>query len=301
MVHNSYEEFQDESFSKLRRDLLKKKGSKLQLELLKAVQSNLGFLDFIMSSLEFTPGSKTITLLPTPLTESEFKQPPTDTEQSLFNAWLSITPRIACRTTFWATVTLRHIESGLIQASYLAASGKPDSNGARDIKTLLKGQGDRRNELVDRRVRTILRRLGGLQEARGNRSVYVDCPFARAWWREHLVRQVSRGDHVLMRKVREVLRLNKAYWENLVMLVVSRNSVLGSHRIRSSFILSLAELLERKPNTPLGKGAGLRSACQAIGSIQASRELSILDDDALREITDNVVKTQHDNLPRIRG
>ena len=29
-------------------------------------------------------------------------------------------------------------------------------------------------------VRTVLRRLGGLPEVRGNRSVYVDCPFARA-------------------------------------------------------------------------------------------------------------------------
>lgn len=297
MANNSYEEFQDESFSKLRRDLLNKKGSELQLEFLKAVQSNLEFLDFIISSVKFIPGSKKITLCPTPLTESEFKQPPIDTEQNLFNAWSSITPRIACRTTFWATVTLRHIESDLIQASYLAANGKPGTNGALGIKTLLQEQGDSRDELIDGRVRTILRRLGGLQEARGNRSVYVDCPFARAWWREHLVRQVAKVDHALMRKVREVLRLNKAYWENLVMLVVSRNSVLGSHRIRSSFILSLAELLEREPNTPLGKVAGLRSACQAIGSIQASRELSILDDDELREITDNVVMTQHENLP----
>lgn len=295
MAGISYTELRDDSFRKLRRKLLRERGSEFQLEFLKAAQKNLDFLGFIMDNVKIARGSESIILCPNPLTENEFKNPPTDTEQDLYNAWSNITPRIACRTTFWAYVTLDHIESDRIQASYLTADSKPTTNGANDIKILLQKQGKERKKLVDENVRRALRRFGGLQEARGSRSVYVDCPFARAWWRERLVRQVSNADPVLEHKVRDVLRWRNSYWEKLVMLVVSRNSILGSRRIQNSFILSLAELFAGESSTPLKKEAGIRFACQAIGSIQASRELSILDDDELREITDNVVKTIHYN------
>ena len=296
-MDNRYEEFKDQSFSKMRRDLLREKGSKHQLKFLEASQSNLGFLDYLMLHGEFTRGYKDIVLCPNPLTESEFIMPPVDTEESFFHAWSDLPPRIACRTTFWANVTLHHIDRDRIQASYLAA--RTSVSGSENIRGLLQSkEADAEGKvLIDRCVRRILRRLGGLREARGNRSVYVDCPFARAWWRERLVSQISDGNLELMQKVRDVVRLSNDYWEKLVVLIVSQNSVLGSNTIRNSFILSLAELLAGEPESPLRKVVGIRSACRAIGSIQASRELSVLDKDELRQITDDVVRTQHEKLP----
>lgn len=302
MIDNIYQEFEDASYTKFRKDLLREKGSAFQVEFLRAVQSNASFLDFIEENVKIEKSGEKIPLCPNILTESEFRQPPVDTEEMLFNLWSGFTPRIACRTSFWANVTFHHIRAGRIQASYLVTNGNLGTNSSRIIDLQLRRQEQEkedmaRNKWIDVIVRRVLRRLGGLQEARGHRSVYVDCPFARSWWREFLVRQVS-DDPNLMPKIRNVTRSNKAYWEELVVLVVSRNSILGSEKIRSSFILSLADLLARESDTPLRKAKGVKSACRAIGSIQASMELSILDESELREVTDKVVKLQHDRLPR---
>ena len=65
---------------------------------------------------------------------------------------------------------------------------------AERIDRALMETGDEQPKMMDRTVRAVLRRLGGLPEVRGARSVFVNCPFARAWWREHLVKQIAQGD-----------------------------------------------------------------------------------------------------------
>ena len=86
-----------------------------------------------------------------------------------------------------------------------------------------------------------MRNLSGLPEARGNRSVYVDCPFARAWWRQRLVTRVlGHGDPVPVSAVGYVVRLNKGYWERLTTLIVSRNSVFGSDVVQDALVAAHA-------------------------------------------------------------
>ena len=291
MTVNEYREFDDASFSRFRRRLLRTKGGPQQRSFLQSVRSDEEFLRVVGEQI-VVRGSLEPKLCPAPLTENEFKQPPSTTEQKLYNAWSGLTPRVACRTTFWANLTFRHVEDGRIEAAYLAANGQALS-GVERIDRVLQGNGDGAATAIDRCVRTVLRRLGGLPEARGNKSVYVDCPFGRAWWRERLVGEVSNGDHDLADKVREVTRVNQTYWERLVVLVVSRNSVLGSRAVRDQFILSLAEFFDKEPNTSLRHEKNLRAACKMIGVIQGSRELSVLERDELRSLMDDVVRLQH--------
>ena len=293
MTGTNYQEFDDAAFSRFRRSLLRNKGGGEQREFLKAVLDDEEFLRVIRSAV-VTQGSCEPVLCPDRLTESEFKQPPANTEADLYRAWSSLTPRVACRTTFWANLTCRHIENGRIRAAYLAANGGTGAGGAERIERVLGGKGESAVKLIDNCARTVLRRLGGLPEARGNKSVYVDCPLARAWWRERLVSEVSKGDPDCAEDIREVTRVNQAYWEELVVLVVSRNSVLGSHEVRDTFILSLADLMNRERNTPLRIAKNLRAACRMIGTIQASRELSVLDEGELRKLMDDVVRLHHD-------
>ena len=224
--------------------------------------------------------------------------PPINTEVGLYNVWSSLPRRVACRTTFWANVTFRHIENDRIQASYLAATGRSSGSGSKTIELQLRSQsGEKRDKDIDGSVRRVLRHLSGLPEAQGNRSIYVDCPFARAWWRESLVRQVvSVENPSLSYKVQELTRLSQSYWKKLVDLVVSRNSVLGSPEIRKSLIISLAELCDKEADSPLRTPSGLQLVCRTISSIQASRELSVLNHDELLEIMNEVVKIQHNSL-----
>ena len=293
MTDADYQEFDDAAFSRFRQRLLREKGSSEQREFLQAVRKDKDFLHVIRSAVVMQ-GSGKPELCPDRLTESEFKQPPANTEADLYSAWSSLKPRVACRTTFWANLTCRHIENDRIHAVYLAANGGPGAGGAERIDRVLHGEGESAAKLIDGCVRTVFRRLGGLPEARGNKSVYVDCPLARAWWRERLVSEVAKGNPDCAENVREVTRVNQAYWEELVVLVVSRNSILGSHEVRDTFILSLADLMARERSTPLRIAKNLRTACRMVGTIQASRELSVLEEGELRALMDDVVRLHHE-------
>ena len=132
--------------------------------------------------------------------------------------------------------------------------------------------------MLDKCVRTVLRRLGGLPEARGNRSVYVNCPLARAWWRERLVAEVATNEgEGLEREIRAVVHPeSQQYWEDLVTFVVSRNSVFGSVEVRNILIRTLAKVLDENPRSPLRTADELKRVCRSVSSIQASFELSVV-------------------------
>ena len=292
MSAKDYRELDAVQFSKFRRRLLRAKGGTYQRQFATAAANNDSFVEFVREEASSFGGKKP-PLHECPMTENEFRDPPASTEISLYESWKEVPARTACRTAFWADITIRHVEADKIQANYLAANGGDQSGGARRLEIVLQDESPNREKRLDDCVRTILRRLGGLPEARGSRTVYVDCPFARAWWRERLVREISNQPGATTEQVRSVLRLSQSYWEELVTLVVSRNSVLGSERVRTSFILSLAHRLCRDPNSPLRIGKELRNACRALGIIQATRELSVLEDHPLRLVMNELVSRQH--------
>ena len=212
------------------------------------------------------------------MSEAEFGNPPSDTERRLFEMWGVLTPRVACRTAFWARVTYRHIEEGRIESSFLAANGGGNVSGTQRIDAALSATGEEATSQLDKCVRTVLRRLGGLPEARGNRSIYVNCPLARAWWRERLVAEVARDqDEGLEREIRAVVHPeSQQYWEELVTFVVSRNSVFGSVAVRNILIRTLAKVLDEQPESPLRMADELKRVCRSVSSIQASVELSVV-------------------------
>ena len=231
------------------------------------------------------------------MSEAEFGNPPSDTEQRLFEAWGDLTPRIACRTEFWGLVTYRHIEEGRIESSFLAANGGGNVSGAQRIDAALNAPGEGATPLLDGCVRTVLRRLGGLPEARGNRSVYVNCPLARAWWRERLVAEVATDDSEgLERAIRAVVHPeSQQYWEDLVTFVVSRNSVFGSAAVRNILIRTVAKVLDDDPRSPLRTADELKRVCRSVSTIQASRELSVIPESDVKTIMLEVVNVIGDS------
>ncbi len=183
MSDMQYEEFDGEAYTELRKDLLREKGSPLQCEFLEAVRQSGEFLEFMKERVPVDRGEQ-LPLYEEELSEQVYKDPPQDVEKELYSAWRKVPPRTACRATFWAAVTMQHIEADKIRSSYLAANGASVGSGAQRIDLALAG---REPKAIDACVRTVIRSMSGLPEARGNRSVYVDCPLARAWWRERLV------------------------------------------------------------------------------------------------------------------
>ena len=286
-AHSPFKELSDTAYAKFRKELLRVKGSERQREFLGIVRDTGAFLDHV--SAIATEGTVDAVLASEPMTESEYKDPPPGTEQALYAAWAALTPAVACRSTFWANLTIQHIRAGRIQSAYLAANGGNLPGGAERIDFALAGTHGQGPKQVDECVRTVLRRLGGLREVRGNRSVYVDCPFARAWWRERITSQAANGDPQVASSVRAILRTNQTYWEKLIDRIVFRNSTFGSENIRSAFLRALAQFVQANPTSNLTSSAGLQRLCRRATTYQGARELSILYDSELDALMGAVV------------
>ena len=286
-VADSLKELVDADYTRFRSTLLRDKGHERQREFLEQVRRTSQFLDCV--SVLPTVGSFEVDLAPSPMTEGEFKDPPGDTERELYTSWSALPPSVACRSTFWASLTLDHIKGGHLESVYLAANGGNLPGGAERIDSALKDTTSQAPQRIDSCVRTVLRRLGGLPEVRGNRSVYVDCPFARAWWRERMVEQVAGDDDEVAAQVRVVIRISQTYWEKLVDRIVFRNSTFGSVNIRNAFLRALGQILDDDPGSKLTSSTSLQRICRRATAYQGSRELSILDDDELDSLMQSVV------------
>ena len=119
--------------------------------------------------------------------------------------------------------------------------------------------------------------------------MYVDCPFARAWWRERMVEQASHGDPEVAAQVRRVVRVNQTYWEKLVDRIVFRNSTFGSANIRNSFIRVLGRQIARNGPSDLSTTSALQRLCRRATAYQGTRELSILSNPELDTLMQTVV------------
>lgn len=282
-----YKEFDDETYTSLRKSLLKEKGSSSQKTFVSSLQDKKFFLEYIKNEIRITEGEET-PCLNEKLTESEFKESPKIIEQDLFALLKEIPPANACRVAFWAMVTLQHIKAGMIETSFLAANGSSQGSGLERINQALE-QGNKTE--IDSIVRTAIRRMSGLPEARGNRSVYVNCSFARAWWRGYLSEEVCRHTSAQYNNVYKTLSSSQDYWEKLIMLVVSRNSVLGDSKVRVALIWALSDLVNKWECGHLFIGKNLEKITRRIGIRSAWQELGVFSIEELKQFIEQEIIT----------
>ena len=197
----AYSEFGDGQFTAFHRRLLRVKGSNEQVEFLNVVKDSDSFIEYVDSRVESIGGSPA-EQFPGPLTEFSFKEMTRDQEHTAYMTWAELPPRVACRVSFWGKTTLEHVRTGKIpDSSWLAMNGGTrHESGAERIDLALASRGEGRHVAIDNCVRTVFRRMSGLPQARGNRSVYVDSTFGRAWWRARIVDRVAARSGVESRE-----------------------------------------------------------------------------------------------------
>lgn len=290
-----YKRLDDEAYSRLRKDLLKKETIDLQKEFLMAARSNAEFLAFMQDVRGIgTEGTKELEAYGR-LTEAEYINPPEDTERSMHAQWENIPPETACRVTFWGEVTLNHIRQGKIEAHYLATS----SDTARGIDHIQKALSN--DQSINSCVLNVLRSMSGIPEKRGNISVYANCPFSRAWWRVRLAHEVQKTvkdvcgqkSPDVFKKILRLLRLKNEGWETIMRWVISRNSVLGDTKTRDLLVWILAEKLastKKASDFTLLNSETIRKICRTLGVRCAWQELSLLDVDELMSVIESDVK-----------
>ena len=283
MAYEKFEEFEDASYTSLRRALIRSKGSDQQRDFLSVLRSSSNYVEWMRSQVKTEVGEE-LPILEENLTEAEFKEPPRSTERQIFEFWKEIPPASACRVTFWGFMTLRHIEEDRIQSSFLAADNKAASGGLERIERVLKAGSEKE---IDDAVRTALRRMGGLPEARGNKSVYVNCPFARAWWRRYVANEIRENTSAVLGDVIKVLGSSQQYWENLIILVVSRNSIVGDMKVRTALIWALSEFVNEEERRHLFQANRLGTILRLIGIRSAQQELGVFPIEELKELIKN--------------
>ena len=289
-----YKQFNIEEYATFQKTLLNKKGSGMQREFINAAKDNDGFVDYVRTRVR-TDGITDIPIISEPLSESEYKDCPIDTEEKLYNTWANLTPETACRVSFWGEATLKHIEGSddgedqrRIHAHFLAANGGALPGGKERIDKALSVQGSEKD--IDSCVRTILRRLSGVYE-RGNRTQYVDCPFGRAWWRIRMSNEIAGSSKMAALPIRQLLHESQTYWEKLVDLVVSRNSILGDQKVRDALIWTLAEIREADASDSMLKTDRLVVLCRLLGIRCAWQEMGILELIEIKELLLDEMKT----------
>ena len=288
----SYRELDEATYLRLQTSLLRQKGGGLQREFLETLKENDDFVELIQEKVDVREGNQ-IPAFDGPLTESSFKDPTEDQENSMYQLWRETPPSVACRVAFWAGVTLEHISSGKIaQATWLAANGGITENGEERVDHALSMTGQDAAKAIDDCVRTVFRRMSGLPAARGNRSVFVNPTFGRAWWRERIVSRIlGRSEQVEERQsLLDIVRRNQQYWENLVTMIVSRGSVFGSMDVQDALINSLARHVSQHPNSPLRSASTLNTALRRLSNLSASREMGVLGFNQVEEIIDDLLE-----------
>ena len=279
--------------------LLKEKGGNLQREFLDVVKNNNDFLTFMDKRIGVTEG-ESLSLFDGALTESSFKEPTQDQERRMYEVWHAVPPRTACRVSFWAGVTLEHIRAGKIsEASWLASNGGLTESGEERIDRALFMDEDGNAKAIDDCVRTVFRRMSGLPAVRGNRSVFVNPTFGRAWWRERIVvRILDRDDCGIENReaLLEVVRRSQEYWERLVTMIVSRGSVFGSVDVQDALLNRLANHLKDNPQTPLRNVSALATMLRRFSNLASSRELGVLSFEEISDIVDRLIAKFGQNI-----
>ena len=299
---DAWAERDPEAYTRLQHKLIRNKGSQIQIDFLEAARDKRSFLEFMDAHDVVTIGDRAVDLFCGVLTEQSFKEPTEGQERAAWEKWAEVPPRMACRTSFWAEVTLRHVEAGSIEEPcWLAANGGKNESGEERIDRALAERGEGRAKLLDECVRTVFRRMSGLPK-RGNRSVFVNPSFGRAWWRERLVARISGRDGVEDRTaLLNVVRCSQEYWERLVAMIVSRGSVFGSEDVQDAFVNSMAKHFKAVPSTPLKNIKPLTYALRRFSNVAASRELGVLVFSEIGEIADALLAGVHRQIPGIAG
>lgn len=272
------------NLSKVRGDLVKLPDDDLRRQKQKefaelSMDSNSGkFVGYFRSHCKTEPlDGGDISCPERPFTEAEFSDPPQDTERAVFRALRNLPQKLACSPAFWASYHLGIIESDIIKPSYLA-KGQIGKSGQGRIEKALVSCG---KKPLDDCVRTILRRMGGLPEARGSVSVFQDCRTARAWWRGFFADEVCREMGTDEDKVWKALRTNQV-WEQLTGYVVQKLTVLGDTKIRIPLIAYVADIdpvpNDRETVQNILNRIGQRTAYQMMGVLSPRENLEIIKD-----------------------
>ena len=274
MVRKVNKRYDSIALRNFRRKAITEKGDDFQKEILTCILDSENFPPWLDEKIN-QPTEGDDIVFPSGcrrLCTKEYIEFPETTMRMYYSEWQDIPLSDAATPGFWAYVTRQAVVEHKIASHDLVLSSKEsqpdDSAGRSKIEEALESADDIRSDKMDKLIRNFLRNLCGLHEVRSARSLYQDCPFARAWWQCHVAHKASPNDW--HDRILPMLR-EKPVWEIVSDRMVSGLAVIGDINIRNGVILYLLEQKERKKDDirDLLARVGVMSGWCALGSFSA--------------------------------
>lgn len=235
-----YKKFSEQPWKKFGTDILREKGSEKQKEFLRSCKSGKDtFLEYVSNIYpvgDSITGNQKIDFK-RKFSESEFINPPSDTQQVIWDAFNSISDEEAVSCGFWGYVVITMINDDCIQPKYLAAQQNSiNKTGEHMIDEALKSQDSGK---IDSCARRILRSMCN-SAPRDKRIVFNDFHLGKTYWRWCWAQRMSKSISLEFEKILEIF--DEKYYAELAAKMHSGMSFISAENIFGGLLLYLNEV-----------------------------------------------------------
>jgi len=280
----------NEGFEKLRK-LTKSKNKEECAKLLKASLDKDEFITFInsyinddnfYSNIDFSDYQR-------PFVEGEYRELNKRhysllwdvLEKQNFTMYDALNPEI------WLSISMQLIQNNIIQPSFLAfeVNNKGIEEGYDQILRALLSLKDEsiigpKNTPMWLYVsRAILRRMFGAITERGKKGIFQDVPFAIAWRKMYIAKEVSKGTNLQEHEILDYLVKNPTNYNDLVIKMGGKLTVIADKNIRDGLFKYLLDTKVQIDTTyfeNLTKRIGIESTWRGMGILSPEENKEII-------------------------
>ena len=193
---------------------------------------------------------------------------PVSTTKTVRECYRDLSLHAASSVAVWNVITLHNIAEGRLKDSFLAANSGNEPGHIR-IQNALNGvrknrkrasEQDRvkKRKAVDGCVRTVFRRMGGLQSSiRGSASVISNCTLSRLWWMGKIVEETCADNDLTVEESDAWYALNP-HWPLIAEWAVRSLTILANPAMIRGLTAYMVE-------TPVPTQAKLKCLLKRIG------------------------------------
>ncbi|QFR48398.1 hypothetical protein FJR48_01135 [Sulfurimonas lithotrophica] len=177
----------------------------------------------------------------------------------------------------WLSITYQLIENDIIEPHFLAFF-KNNKNGRNNIIEALRLSSDGDNSGLTEVSNAILRHMFGWIGNRGIKGIMQDVPFAVAWWRMHLAKEIERETGIKEQVTYNYLSENKSNYNALVESMSGKLTVVADKSIRDGFFLYIMEksITKTQKFKDIIAKIGIESTWRGMGSLSPIENKKII-------------------------
>lgn len=178
----------------------------------------------------------------------------------------------------WLSISYQLIDNGLIEPYFLGYL-ENSKNGRNNIIEALRLANDGKDKKLFDVCRAILRHMFGHIQERGPKAVYQDIPFAVAWWRVYLAKEIQKKTNIEEAILYNYFKNNPTNYNELVMRMSGKLTVISDRNIRDGFFLYVVEksITKTKEFKEIIAKIGIESTWRAMGGLSPTENKKIIE------------------------